>query len=102
MSSVARRVEIKLWLAHPSKLDLIFLPLTTIHLSAIAPNCRGVPKLRGVGASADSQEASFEEMTCLTRPPMSELEGVLGFGAGDCGVFETIDTIESSRFGYLS
>ena len=99
MSSVARRVEMKLWLAHPSKLDFTFLPLTTIHLSAIAPNCRGVPKLRGLGVSADSQEDSFEEVTCLTRPPMSELEGSLGFGAGDCGAFETI---ESSRFGYLS
>jgi hypothetical protein len=99
MSSVARRVEMKLWLAHPSKLDFTFLPFTTIHLSAIAPNWRGVPKLRGVGASEDSQPSS-PEVTWRTRPPMSEFEDAAGLGvAGDCGAFEAI---ESSRFGYLS
>ncbi len=99
MSSVARRVEMKLWLAHPSKLDFTLLPFTTIHLSAMAPNWRGVPKLRGVGLSEDSHD-SFEEMTCRTRPPMSELDDVTVLdAAGGCGAFETI---ESSRFGYLS
>ncbi len=98
MSSVARRVEMKLWLAHPSKLDFTLLPFTTIHLSAIAPNWRGVPKLRGVGTSEDSQ--ALLEVTWRTRPPMSELEDAAGLGvAGDCGAFETM---ESSRFGYLS
>jgi hypothetical protein len=85
MSSVAKRVEIKLWLAHPSKLDFTLLPFTTIHLSAMAPNWRGVPKLRGVGLSDNSQEESSFEVTCLTRPPMlSALAEVVAFCfAGD-------------------
>ncbi len=46
-----------------------------------------------------SQALSFE-VICRTRPPISEFEDVAVLGAaGDCGGFETM---ESSRFGYLS
>lgn len=54
INSAAMRVEIKLWLAQPSKFALTLRPLTTTQRSAIVPNARGVPNKRGVGLSAAS------------------------------------------------